>query len=159
MISLLPGGLLSDILNLTIWWNQSPLVKYQSLNIWHIINHCLTLTMGRLISRKSHNYWSELLTRGGNEIGVFVNTYQDGFCEHESTDFYETFQVTSYHLTWHFETKMVSQSFLVFQLEPKYEKLFDGMRKLLNKKTYRICSKEHRAQLFFSFSCRLESSE
>ena len=94
------------------------------------------------------------LTRGGNEIGVFVNTYRGGFCEHELTDFHETFQVTSYHLTWHFETKMVSQSFLVFQLEPKYEKLFDGMRKLLNKKTYRICSKEHQAQLFFSFSWR-----
>ena len=66
----------------------------------------------------------DFLTRGGNEIGVFVNTYQDGFCEHESTDFYETFQVTRYHLTWNFETKIVSQSFLVFQLEPKYEKLF-----------------------------------
>ena len=41
----------------------------------------------------------EYLTRGRNEIGVFVNTYQDGFCEHESTDFCETFQVTSYELT------------------------------------------------------------
>ena len=63
------------------------------------------------------------LTRGGNEIGVFVNTYRGGFCEHELTDFHETFQVTSYHLTWHFETKMVSQSFLVFQLEPFYGNL------------------------------------
>ena len=64
------------------------------------------------------------LTRGGNGIGVFVDTYEDGFCEHGLTDFYETFQDTSDNITWQFETKEISQSFSVFQLGPKYEKLF-----------------------------------
>ena len=63
------------------------------------------------------------LTRGGNGIGVFVNTYQDGFCAQGITDSFEIFQDTSDNITWQFETKKVSQSFFVFQLEPKYEKL------------------------------------
>ena len=64
------------------------------------------------------------LTRGGNGIGVFVNTYQDGFCAQGLTDFSETFQDTRENIIWQFETKKVSQSFFVFQLEPKYEELF-----------------------------------
>ena len=39
------------------------------------------------------------LTRGGNGIGVFVNTYQDGFCVQGLTDFPETFQDTSDNIT------------------------------------------------------------
>ena len=63
------------------------------------------------------------LTRGGNGIGVFVNTYQDGFCAQGLTDFSETFQDTSDNIAWQFETKEVSQSFSIFELERFYENL------------------------------------
>ena len=78
---------------------------------------------------------------------------------HGLTDFYETFQDTSDNISWQFETKEVSQSFLLFQLEPKYEKLLDSKRKLLNKKTYRIYSIEHRAQLLIDVLGRVDSSQ
>ena len=70
-----------------------------------------------------------MLTRGGNGIGVFVDTYQDGFCADGLTDFNKTFQDTSNKITWQFETKEISQSFFVFHLEPKYEKLFGRFAK------------------------------
>ena len=63
------------------------------------------------------------LIRGGNGIGVFVNTHQDGFCAQGLTDFSETFQDTSDNITWQFETKEVSQSFSIFELERFYENL------------------------------------
>ena len=58
------------------------------------------LKMGKLKIGLTHGHQViAILTRGGNGIGVFVNTYQDRFCAQGLTDFFETFQDTSDNIT------------------------------------------------------------
>ena len=60
--------------------------------------------------------WFQYLTRGGNNIGVFIHTKRVLYLQYRQTSLNKTLQETSDNIYGHYETIFICQSFFVFEL-------------------------------------------